>query len=74
MPYNGYGNGCGNGENGMLWIIILLAFCGGGNGFGNCGNGCDDGCGDNNGMWLILILLLACGGCGNGFGGNGFMI
>ena len=45
-------NNCGNGNN-CLWIIILLIVlwsCCGNNGFGNCGCGncgCNDNC--NNG-------------------------
>lgn len=65
------GCGCGGLMNGfgggsscscILWIIILLSFCGNGNsGFFGGHNGC--GCADNSCL-LIIILLLCCGGCG----------
>lgn len=45
----------------ILWIIILLSFCGN-SGFGCSRGGC--GCADNSCL-LIIILLLCCGG---GFG------
>lgn len=47
----------------ILWIIILLSFCGNG-GFGCNNGGCGCGCADNSCL-LIIILLLCCGG---GFG------
>ena len=40
---NGYGNGCGCGNNDNCWIIVVLLLLCGNNGFG-CGNGCG-GCG-----------------------------
>ncbi|MBR3679850.1 MAG: hypothetical protein IKL87_06570 [Oscillospiraceae bacterium] len=42
---------CGNNFNGCWWIIILiLLFCGCGNGYGNgCGNSCGNNCGCDNG-------------------------
>ncbi len=41
----------GGGNCCWIIILILILFCGCGNGYGNgCGNGCDNGCG---------------GGCGN---------
>ena len=61
--------GCGcEGNNGIsiCTLLILLAFCGNGN--GGCGFG---GNGGNDCCWIILLLLF-CGGCGNGsFLGNG---
>ena len=61
--------GCGcenvNGMSSCLWIILLLACCGG------CGNGFNgNGCGNDSCLWIIL-LLCCCGGFGNGFGGSG---
>lgn len=66
----GCDNGCDNGSGAaffggnscscILWIIVLMYFCGG-NTYGN--NGC--GCGDNSCL-LLILLLLCCGG--NGFG------
>ena len=58
------GCGCenGNGMSSCLWIILLLACCGG------CGNGFNgNGCGNDSCLWIIL-LLCCCGGFG---GGNG---
>ena len=73
-------NSCGCGNNGIfgggcIWILLLL-FCGCGNG---CGNGilggCDNnGCGNNNCCeWIIWIILLSsfCGNCNNNGCGNG---
>lgn len=43
--------GC-NGENGIIWILILLLLLGGGScglNFGNCGNGMDS---------LIIIIFI----------------
>ena len=56
--------GCGN--NSIIWILLLLCFCGnntGGSGLFNMGTG-GCGCGDNNCMWIILLLLFCNGGCG----------
>lgn len=58
--------GCGcnddGGCNSIIWLIILLACCGG------CGNTfSDNGCGNNSYLWIIL-LLFCCGNNGNGFG------
>lgn len=47
----------------LIWLIILLSFCGCGNGFFRSGNDCDN----NSCIWIILILFF-CGGFGNGFG------
>ncbi|MDD6037961.1 MAG: chorion class high-cysteine HCB protein 13 [bacterium] len=59
--------GCGsevnNGCSSIIWIILLLCFCGGnkgwnfGSGNGSCGCGCDS-------IWIILLLLCCCGGNG----------
>ncbi len=60
-----FGGGC----NSIIWILLLLCFCGGNN--SGCGNGilggscgCDDGCGcggnNNSCEWIIWILLLSC--------------
>ena len=62
------GCGCGGvtpfmGGNSMIWIIILLLFCGG-DGFGR------SGCGGGDNILWILILLCCCGG-GGGFGAFG---
>lgn len=59
--------GCGC--NNILWIIILLALCGGNDDCG-CGGGFFGGFGNGNGgcECIIWILLLSCV-CGNG---NGF--
>lgn len=51
-----------NGDNGcscIIWILLLLTFCGGNNGFGGCG------CGNNDSNCIIWILLILCF-CGNG--------
>ena len=65
--------GCGcetasNGGNNCLWIILLLACCGGCGGSGFSGFG---GCGDNSCLWIILLLIF-CGGCGNTFNYGGY--
>ncbi len=58
--------GCGcndeGGCNSIIWLIILLALCGGcgTNSLSNNG-GCDSCC------WIILLLFF-CGGNGNGCG------
>ena len=67
--------GCNNNRSGFfggscIWIILLLIFCGNGNGIlgGNCCNDCDNGCGNNNCCeWIIWILLISCF-CGNNNG------
>lgn len=59
------GGGCGWSTNGgcngssLIWILLLLCFCGGGN------NGCGRGDGGNSCDSLIWILLLLCF-CGGG--------
>lgn len=64
---NSISNGGGFGGNSILWIIILLCFCG--NGCGN--NGCGNGFGGDN-CCILIVLLLLCGcGNGNGYGNNG---
>lgn len=74
---NTFGGGC----SGIIWILLLLCFCGGNNN-GGCGlggilggnSGCDNDCGCNHGSngceWLIWIILLSCicGGNNNGCG------
>ncbi len=59
------GGGCGCNEGNccsIIWIILLLCFCGGNNGM----------CGNNNGncdcLWIIILLLFCGGGCGNNNG------
>lgn len=48
------------GNNGIIWIIVLLLLCGcGNNGIGNIFGGCGNDC-----TWLIIIVLILC--CGNG--------
>ena len=66
----GCGGGLMNGFGGgsscscILWIIILMSFCGNG-GFG--GFGCNNGgCGYADNSCLLIIILLLC--CGGGFG------
>ena len=56
------GCGCdiGNGMSSCLWIILLLACCGGCGGSTFSGNGC----GNDSCLWIIL-LLCCCGGFGN---------
>ena len=59
--------GCGtNNNNGcgcsILWIILLLSFCGNGNGCGSSLFNGDSDCG----CWIILLLLF----CGNGLCGS----
>lgn len=60
---HGCDNFCGFGHGGscsfLIWILILLCFCG----HDNWGGGCN-GCGDNSCILIILLLLF----CGNGFG------
>ncbi|MFR8623249.1 chorion class high-cysteine HCB protein 13 [[Ruminococcus] torques] len=58
------GCGCENGMSSCLWIILLLACCGG---CGNMNSGCGNGCGNDSCLWIILLLLF-CGG--NSFGGG----
>ncbi len=60
------GCGCenGNGMSSCLWIILLLACCGG---CGNMNSGCGNGCGNDSCLWIIRLLLF-CGG--NSFGGG----
>jgi hypothetical protein len=60
------GNIFGN-NNSMIWILLLLCFCG--NGFGDSGCGDRGGCGIGNDMLLPILLLCLCGGgFGKGFG------
>ncbi len=73
---NTFGGGCGS----IIWILLLLCFCGGNH--NNCGlggilgGGCDNDCGcGNHGSnsscdWIIWIILLSCicGGNNNGCG------
>jgi hypothetical protein len=64
--------GCGcEGNNGIscIWLILLLALCGG-NGTALSNNG---GCGlSGDNCCLIILLLLFCGGCGSSLlSGNG---
>lgn len=77
------GCGCGNsrevsnyGNNSccnILWIIILLIFCGNNGSNYGYSNGYGNSCGSGDCCWIIIILLLLCGGCGNGNGcGFGF--
>ncbi len=51
------GLGCGN--DGILWIILLLILSGNSCG---CGNNSSNGCGMDNSCLLILLLLFCCGG------------
>ena len=63
--YERNSGGCSN----IIWILLILSFCGGGSG----------GCGFGGGNWfggdgdccsiIWILLLLSC--CGGGFGGNG---
>ncbi len=61
---NGFcGNGCGGFGNisPICLIILLLLFCGNGNGIGNgCGNGC--GIFGDSSIFIILILFCCLGG------------
>lgn len=73
----GSGCGCercersGSGCNNIIWILLILCFCGGNNGCGFSsvfgGNGDNDCCSI---IW-ILLLLSCCGGNGGCFGGCG---
>lgn len=63
---NSCNSGLFGGNNSCMWLILLLLFCGGGNG---CGNGLFGNNNDNNACeWIICLLLLStfCGnnGCG----------
>ncbi len=58
------GGGCGCNEGNccsIIWIILLLCFCGGNNGM--CGNNGNCDC-----LWIIILLLFCGGGCGNNNG------
>ena len=59
-------SGCGS--NNIIWILLILAFCGG----GSCGNSWGFGGGDNDCCSIIWILLIlsCCGGGGSFFGGG----
>lgn len=63
-------SGCGFGNNGILWILILLLLCGNnGNDDCGCGGGLFGGFGNGGSCECILCILLLLGCCG---GGNGF--
>ncbi len=51
------GNGCGCDICSLIFLMMLLNYCGCGNGFGMEG-----GMGCGNILWLILILNCFCGG------------
>ncbi|MCH5274349.1 MAG: chorion class high-cysteine HCB protein 13 [Lachnospiraceae bacterium] len=60
------GNEGRSGNNNLIWIILLLAFCNGNNGIGLLNN--NDGWGNNNSCDLLIWILLIscfCGGCNN---------
>ncbi len=60
----GCNSGCGffgGSGNSCIWIILLLLFCGNGNGCGSIFGGDDYCCSI---IWILLILSL----CGNGSG------
>lgn len=59
------GNEGRSGNNNLIWIILLLAFCNGNNGIGLFNN---DGWGNNSSCDLLIWILLIscfCGGCNN---------
>lgn len=57
------------GNNGILWIIIIIALLSGNGGLGNIFGGCGNGCNNNDSTWLIIliIILFCCNGNGNCF-------
>lgn len=55
-----------NGNNSIIWLIIILALLGGNNGIGSIFGG--NGCGGSDNTWLIILIILLFFGCGN----NGF--
>ena len=56
----GCGNGYGNSGCNIIFLLILLSCCGGGNLLSDGGCGCGNGGifgGDNNCLWLLLLLI-----------------